>query len=308
MFTFRQTKDYDLDFIFKGDSNITPGNDEFVDIELYDNFDDLEYLMCKELRVWWDKTTLSKYLENRITPRGLRLKKEPTFGRDNLEFISEWNEILNGCTVKLMQLIVKQRAKELEVINNKIEQLHKKLNPFKDMEEFSKLESGMINKLERVEKTIIETKQRKFRRDMEDVNLDRVQHWNKERNCVKKSVPIEVIDKDRNPSLSDRKGEKNPPRVNPKIGEKPTSNTFLGGGPKKPYKDKFPKKETNPRHTTREGIQTNAGNWIENREGNTRNHKLVANNHYQNQRLMANNHYQNHESREGGLRQGRNTR
>ncbi|OCT78081.1 hypothetical protein XELAEV_18029181mg [Xenopus laevis] len=167
MYAFREIKTHNLDAIFKGESTPSLNKSNFLDIEMFDCFDELELSMSKEVKAWWEKVTLSKYIENKITPRGLRIKKEPTFGKGDKEFITEWDEILDTCTIKLMQLIIKQRNKELEVYNKEIKNIHTKLEPFKEIDEFANCEKLMVERLNRLEDSIIDTKQRKFKRDLD---------------------------------------------------------------------------------------------------------------------------------------------
>lgn len=62
----------------------------------------LERLLSKELRTWWDYTTLNSYLEKEIIPRGLRMNKAATTIYSDV-FTQEWNAILSSCSINLMK-------------------------------------------------------------------------------------------------------------------------------------------------------------------------------------------------------------
>lgn len=63
--------------------------------------------MHKELRVWWDFTTLNTYMEHKMIPRGLRLNKNTT-SVYTPEFQSQWEKALSNCSFTLMSLIITQ--------------------------------------------------------------------------------------------------------------------------------------------------------------------------------------------------------
>lgn len=61
-----------------------------------DDLRKLENFMHKELKVGWNHATLNTYLEKRMIPRGLLLKKNTTATYPP-EFHTEWNDILSKC-------------------------------------------------------------------------------------------------------------------------------------------------------------------------------------------------------------------
>lgn len=75
----------------------------------------LDLLMQKELRTWWDYTTLNSYLDKKFIPRGLRIKKIATTIYPE-PFQNEWNSILTNCSVELIKLITQYEQKSLDEI------------------------------------------------------------------------------------------------------------------------------------------------------------------------------------------------
>lgn len=62
----------------------------------------LNHLMQKELHTWWDYTTLNSYLEKKMIPCGLRIKKwQPPFSQ--MIFQQEWDNILTSCSTDLIK-------------------------------------------------------------------------------------------------------------------------------------------------------------------------------------------------------------
>lgn len=72
----------------------------------------LENSMRKEFKIWWDVTTLNAYIEKRMIPHGLRIKKVAAIPQTP-EFTDKWNETLSECSHKLMLLIVQHEQDEL---------------------------------------------------------------------------------------------------------------------------------------------------------------------------------------------------
>lgn len=71
--------------------------------------------MERELRMWWDKVTLQKYLECGRIPRGLRIHKNPTFGLEDEDFINRWDETLEECSNSLMRLIIQKHSRDRKI-------------------------------------------------------------------------------------------------------------------------------------------------------------------------------------------------
>lgn len=70
------------------------------------DFRKLELRMQKELKVFWNHTTLNSYVKSQMIPRGLRMRKNTT-SMCTPEFQTQWNDALSKCSLELMSLIVK---------------------------------------------------------------------------------------------------------------------------------------------------------------------------------------------------------
>lgn len=82
----------------------------------------LDRLRSKELRTWWDYTTLSSYVDKSMIVRGLRIKKPATIVYSDL-FQEQWNATLTNCSMDLMKLIMKFEQDALKSLESEIQQL-----------------------------------------------------------------------------------------------------------------------------------------------------------------------------------------
>lgn len=137
---------------------------------------DLEKVRLQESRLWWDLTTLNKYVEKGMIPRGLRIKKIPTTIFSEV-FTKEWNEILSSCSIKLMELIVKYEDEKLKNLSVRLEDLDKDLSAFKSLKEYQEQIQRMEDVINKQEENISIIKRSKLQRDMYDYSHDQVYEW-----------------------------------------------------------------------------------------------------------------------------------
>ncbi|XP_056408369.1 uncharacterized protein LOC130310244 [Hyla sarda] len=136
----------------------------------------VENLMIKETKVWWDHKTLTTYLNKNMVPRGLRLKKRPVKVYSQT-FLAKWDSALLDCSAKLMKYIVEEEETELADLQKEMENLKTSLTEFKTHQEFPRLEETVLEKLDNIESEIMDIKRNKFHRDPQDYNKDQVFTW-----------------------------------------------------------------------------------------------------------------------------------
>ncbi|OCT60453.1 hypothetical protein XELAEV_18046478mg [Xenopus laevis] len=139
---------------------------------------ELERNMVKEMRLWWDISTLQNYLKVGRIPRGLRIKKFPAFSDVSREFVDAWNSTLSTCSNSLMELIIDFHTKKHKLIQDGIKELQSDLlRRDASIEIAEKLDiiKQRVNKLETEVKL---TKREKFLRDKKDYEFNRVYDWN----------------------------------------------------------------------------------------------------------------------------------
>lgn len=140
----------------------------------------LESLRKKETRALLHGNVLSQYWRNKRIPRGLRIMKEPTLGRDDPDFCKKWCEILNRCSLDLMLLVIDSQNKKLDTVKQEIADLESELK--------GKFSSAKLKELlqkcdEQIHAYKTETQQRKmekYRRDTMDYRTDNVYPWLRE--------------------------------------------------------------------------------------------------------------------------------
>lgn len=74
---------------------------------------ELEKYMSSQLSTCWTATTLEQYVEKSMIPRGLRIKKNPTFQADE-SFNKKWNDTLSDCSLKLIKLLIEHEYEKLK--------------------------------------------------------------------------------------------------------------------------------------------------------------------------------------------------
>lgn len=141
---------------------------------------DLKELLEKDKKLELHAINLSDYWREEMIPRGLRIVKFPSFGKDNMEFKSKWEAILNKCSLDLILLLIeeskKQRAEIQETIRETKEKLSKIVSNSKEMEEQERKLSEDVNKLAQ---EIAKEKIRNFKRDKQDYSNGSVYFWTK---------------------------------------------------------------------------------------------------------------------------------
>ncbi|XP_075458015.1 uncharacterized protein LOC142495857 [Ascaphus truei] len=167
--------------------------------DLTNHFVKLEKLLVEDIRLWWDITTLENYINTNRIPRGLRVKKVPTFGFANRQFEQDWIKILDKCSVRLMELIIQQKIHEKDVLNVEITAFQNKLKPFETRDQFIKNDVTLLENLEIIEEGISEKKQIKYERDKADYSRGHIYCWQKppQREGSRSRTPKKYFEKGR---------------------------------------------------------------------------------------------------------------
>ncbi|XP_041435046.1 uncharacterized protein LOC121399162 [Xenopus laevis] len=134
-------------------------------------------LSIKELKLWWEITTLQNYLKVSRVPRGLRIKKFPAFEIQDKSLMDDWYGVLTDCSLKLMKILINKYQQEQERLGQEITQIETTMNVYKGNSEFDKFIKRMKTDIDTLENKIMEMKQRKFLRDKSDYDQNRVFSW-----------------------------------------------------------------------------------------------------------------------------------
>lgn len=158
-------------------------------VEAKQNLRKLEKLIFREMKIWWDQTTLKSYIERKMVPRGLRLKKSTTFPYPP-EFQIKWDDILSKCSMELMTLIIQQEELQLADIQKDITSLQESTSKIISEQDFDDWNKNINIKLEETEDYIINVKESKLKRDQEDYDNHKVYTWFKDKYHRTPSRPI----------------------------------------------------------------------------------------------------------------------
>ncbi|OCT97461.1 hypothetical protein XELAEV_18009685mg [Xenopus laevis] len=117
-----------------------------------------------------------------MIPRGLRIKKIPTFVGNDDEFVTKWNSILTDCSIRLMTLILEQKQSTYTTIKQDLTQLQTDLSQHHLHSEFEKFDVTLQKRMQTLEAEIMTNKNVKFTRDKHDYDINRVYYWPKSPN------------------------------------------------------------------------------------------------------------------------------
>ncbi|XP_053551467.1 keratin, type I cytoskeletal 18-like [Bombina bombina] len=172
LFKLRSTIYDSLSNIFEEEETIVQNENKNQQIirneSLKDLMKELENKLLSEMRQKIEYASLSKYIEEKLVPRGLRIKKQCSFKIEDEIFIKKWREILEEASIKLMELIKEFRGDTLIKLGNQINELEAKLEHFKKDKEFLEREQIIKDLLKTTKKELIEIKKRKLERDRDD--------------------------------------------------------------------------------------------------------------------------------------------
>lgn len=135
--------------------------------------------MAKEIRSFWDVSSLTEYISLEQIPRGLRIKTFLTSGLfdDNLK--KEWTDTVSACSLKLMDIIISLQKKELDLLQAEMSIIQKDLSTLQNHNGFSELDGRLNIKLDKMEKNVIENKKCKMTRDRIDYESYNIYIWRK---------------------------------------------------------------------------------------------------------------------------------
>lgn len=137
----------------------------------------LENLKKKEIRYNLHGSTLSHYWRSKRIPRGLRIDKEPTLGRNNKDFCKKWCEVLNKCSLDLMLLIIEHVNGELTTTREEVSQLEKDFKTKFGAQQFKDMDKQCDAILKSYQTELQEMKLHKYRQVALDYKDDRVYKW-----------------------------------------------------------------------------------------------------------------------------------
>lgn len=138
---------------------------------------ELKRMAEKEIKLHWSIVNLSDYWREGRIPRGLRIKKFPSFGIEDTDFRSKWEAILNKCSLDLILLIIEHSKKEKEAIQEKLNEIKVQISGMSNDDTKLPFENKLKQDLEKLTDWVRQQKIKKFKRDENDYKEDRVYKW-----------------------------------------------------------------------------------------------------------------------------------
>ncbi|OCT98540.1 hypothetical protein XELAEV_18010776mg [Xenopus laevis] len=148
-------------------------------------FKNLEKYMSQELLLCWDIITLEKYVALNRIPRGLRIRKFPTFARDDEVFVNKWNDTLSRCSFELMALIINHKKNDLIDTRENINESQLLLSSMENLPDLGELDKNLKEHLSHLEQTVSTRKKRKLNRDRIDYENNMVYIWKRPKSILR---------------------------------------------------------------------------------------------------------------------------
>lgn len=137
-------------------------------------FKHLERIFKHVNQQWCDKFFLEKYISTKVSPQGLRIIKDCSFL--NAASKKEWENISEFCTSKWMEILIEYRLPLFDKLKSEAHTIAKGITDHKVTVPLSWL--GILHKNTKSDEDfLVKTKLGKFKRDLDDINLDRVFNW-----------------------------------------------------------------------------------------------------------------------------------
>ncbi|CAJ0952688.1 unnamed protein product [Ranitomeya imitator] len=100
---------------------------------------DLEHESRRAVNLELHIITIAEYLRVQGIPRGLRVPLQPTFFREDKDYCTKFEHILNKCSADLMTLTLSYLQKNLDTVNAQINAIDSQLTSTMPQEEFQEL-------------------------------------------------------------------------------------------------------------------------------------------------------------------------
>ncbi|CAJ0964212.1 unnamed protein product [Ranitomeya imitator] len=187
--------------------------------------------------------TIAEYLRVQRIPRGLRVPLQPTFFREDKDYCTKFEHILNKCSADLMTLTLSYLQKNLETVNAQINAIETQLTSTLPQEEFQELKTKNQEILRSHRSELEKRKRSKFLRDTEDYLQNRVYQWRDTQHSTRRHSSLSSSG-----SIDSRPGTSNSFSSH--------SSSFLGNNRSRP------KRKTRRGGQCRRGTQKSYGNTL----------------------------------------------
>ena len=141
-------------------------------------YNDLNKLSEKDKKLELHSITLSDYWRQEIIPRGLRIKKFPSFVSDNADFKRKWEAILNKCSLDLILLLIEEAKTQRSQVQAQMDEIRQTIaHKEASADQKDTLEKKLQEDINRLSRSLKQIKMDKFRRDQNDYKEGLVYSW-----------------------------------------------------------------------------------------------------------------------------------
>ncbi|KAE8591827.1 hypothetical protein XENTR_v10018584 [Xenopus tropicalis] len=91
--------------------------------------------------------------------------------------MEQWKKILSECSLRLMSLLVDKKCYIYEKLKTEISNLKESHTDLIEHSDYQKLSDNLTNKIEKLEKEIMDKKTHKFKRDKKDYDMNTIYNW-----------------------------------------------------------------------------------------------------------------------------------
>lgn len=170
VFSFMDHRNVNLDEVFNSENKTR-------DTDLESLVRKLGYNIEKKVSLWWDTNTFDRYIREKIVPRRSRWELPLNDGLMDKESIYKWFHIFNDNSLEGLAFLLKRKQKKMRIIDQQIEEIKSKLDPYKESAEFNRLASQLNKDLVARDLEVQQRKMKKFQRDVADYKTDQVFKW-----------------------------------------------------------------------------------------------------------------------------------
>ncbi|XP_073521193.1 uncharacterized protein [Phyllobates terribilis] len=153
------------------------GSQQIGDAKWDDESNNLQGLLCRRTKLWWNRALLETYISRKLIPRGLRVRVVPAFHVEDDEFVAKWEELGNSCSIGFMKLLIGLNTHTIDKLDSLIDasQASIKLDPKSDR--LTKFETTTDQMIDDLVKKIQINHAAKLKRDTRDYQMKQVYKW-----------------------------------------------------------------------------------------------------------------------------------
>lgn len=128
--------------------------------------------MEKKSHLYWHK-----YVNERVCPYGLRVQQFPNCKIECESFKSKWEDALTTCSVNLLQILIDHYQQELTTVEQDLQSLLTTGTHLLNTNEYEVKKLELNNHLEKLNRDIITTKEKKLLRDRKAFLTKKAYKW-----------------------------------------------------------------------------------------------------------------------------------